>query len=375
MKKALSVLLALSLCFVGVFMFASCGRSISGGGSAQIPQELAEIPSDYYSEADEQGTLVELDYDTCESFSYEEETQPLRKRAIVYLPYGYSEEESYNIVYMMHGGWSNETTTLGTPSAPSSFKNVIDNAVQNGAFAPLIIVCQTYNNTNENGQDSDNYSLALQLTRNYHNELINDLLGGKSISTRKQKCERAQGCNPCALSLLYRCRFAGSLSAVGAAAAVGIIRGGIRAGACIGNFLSARTRTSGVPPFEDRAPEQDDVQHYKRRARNDAGDERGHIARRRIRRQKHQREAEYDRGQALIYQVFARGGAVAAVDLAQQDHARARRAREHSEKGEELFVPIGGEQLFADEVDICKGEHRAEHREDEQNAPIGGQKG
>ena len=54
MKKALSVLLALSLCFVGVFMFASCGRSISGGGSAQIPQELAEIPSDYYSEADEQ---------------------------------------------------------------------------------------------------------------------------------------------------------------------------------------------------------------------------------------------------------------------------------------------------------------------------------
>ncbi len=146
------------------------------GGFAQIPQELAEIPSDYYSEADEQGTLVELHYDTYESFSYEEGTQPLRKRAIVYLSYGYSEEEKYNIVYLMHGGWSNETTNLGTPSAPSSFKNVIDNAIQNGAFAPLIIVCPTYNNTNENGQDSDNYSLALQLTRNYHNELVNDLI-------------------------------------------------------------------------------------------------------------------------------------------------------------------------------------------------------
>ena len=149
------------------------GGSQTGG---TIPQELAEIPTEYYATADEQGTLAELQYDTYESFSYEDATRPLQKRAIVYLPYGYSEEENYNIVYMMHGGWSDETTTLGTPSAPSAFKNVIDNAIQNGAFAPLIIVCPTYNNTNENGQDSDNYSLALQLTRNYHSELINDLI-------------------------------------------------------------------------------------------------------------------------------------------------------------------------------------------------------
>lgn len=188
MKALFQGILACIMALAFLFPFAACagnapgggapsgGNGQTSGGSAQIPQELAEIPSEYYSAADEQGTLVELDYDTYESFSYEEETQPLRKRAIVYLPYGYTDEENYNIVYLMHGGWSNETTNLGTPSAPSSFKNVIDNAVQNGAFAPLIIVCPTYNNTNENGQDSDNYSLALQLTRNYHNELVNDLI-------------------------------------------------------------------------------------------------------------------------------------------------------------------------------------------------------
>ena len=77
----------------------------------------------------------------------------------------------------------------------------------------------------------------------------------------------------------------------------------------------------------------------------------------------------------MIDEVFARGGAVAAVDLAQQYHARARRAGQHTEKGEELLVPVGGEQLFADNVHISEGEHRAQHREDEQNAPIGGQKG
>lgn len=40
----------------------------------------------------------------------------------------------------------------------------------------LIIVCPTYNNTNENGQDSANFSLALQLNQNFHNELNNDLI-------------------------------------------------------------------------------------------------------------------------------------------------------------------------------------------------------
>ena len=153
-------------------------RPNTGSGSSvlTIPDVPQDIPGEYFSVASEQGTLVELRYDTYESFSYEQKTTTLNKLAIVYLPYGYSEDIKYNVMYLMHGGWSNETTILGTPTRPSSFKNVIDNAIQNGTFAQLIIVCPTYNNTNQNGQDSDNYSLALQLTRNYHNELINDLM-------------------------------------------------------------------------------------------------------------------------------------------------------------------------------------------------------
>ncbi len=185
MKKrigGIAVMLSLLLMLAGCHPNAGENTEKPGTGGppqsgfVRIPQELAPIPSAYTAEAEERGTLVELYYDTYESFSYETKTQPLEKRAIVYLPYGYSEERQYNVVYMMHGGWSNETTSLGTPDRPSAFKNVIDNAIQNGAFAPLILVCPTYNNTNENGRDSDNYSLALQLTRNYHNELVNDLI-------------------------------------------------------------------------------------------------------------------------------------------------------------------------------------------------------
>lgn len=153
------------------------GETTAGqnGISLPVPQELAEIPQEYYNPAKEQGTLVELYYDTYESRTYEQKTKPLQKRAIVYLPYGYSEQQQYNVFYLMHGGWSNETTTLGTPEHPTAFKNVVDNAIENGEFDPLILVCPTYNNESEN--DSANYSLAFYtLTVNYHNELVNDLI-------------------------------------------------------------------------------------------------------------------------------------------------------------------------------------------------------
>ena len=184
MKKSITIVLVMIFLLCCLAACADNGTGNDGlpafppddGASTPIPDSIEEIPDEYYSAANEQGSLTELWYDTYESFSYEQRTTPLKKRAIVYLPYGYSDENKYNVIYMMHGGWDNETGLLGTPSSPSRFKNVIDNAVENGVITPMIIVCPTYNNTNANGQDSDNYSLALQLTRNYHNELVNDLI-------------------------------------------------------------------------------------------------------------------------------------------------------------------------------------------------------
>lgn len=91
-----------------------------------------------------------------------------------YFPSNYNENNKYNVFYLMHGGWCNEALSLGTPSNSSKFKNVIDNMIKNKGMDPLIIVCPTYNNISSN--DSSSFSLALQMTRNYHNELINDLI-------------------------------------------------------------------------------------------------------------------------------------------------------------------------------------------------------
>lgn len=142
--------------------------------AGRLPEKLAMIPQDYFTESEQPGTLVELAYDTFESMTYEQKNTVLHKRAIVYLPYGYSEDTRYNVFYLMHGGWSDETVYLGTPDNPARFKNVLDHAMEDGKIQPMIIVCPTYNNESE--EDSSDYSLAIQLTNRYHNELVNDLI-------------------------------------------------------------------------------------------------------------------------------------------------------------------------------------------------------
>lgn len=139
-----------------------------------ILEELEVVPENYKRPAEQQGTLEKRTYDTWESFTYNQHSQRLTKEAWVYLPYGYDAKKPYHIFYISHGGWSNETTTLGTASRPSELKHIIDHAIQDGKMIPMIIVCPTYNNTSPS--DSGDYGLALQLTDQFHNELVNDLI-------------------------------------------------------------------------------------------------------------------------------------------------------------------------------------------------------
>lgn len=173
MKRSLGSLLCLT---VALTMSANtfAAEETFRANARDIPEILPHISEAYVEPAAQEGQLVRLDYDTWESFSYDEHTQRLTKTAWVYLPYGYDPNVKYSIFYYMHGGWSNETSTLGTDENPSDFKHAIDHAIQDGLMKPMIIVCPTYNNTS--GQDSADYSLALRLTDQYHNELVNDLI-------------------------------------------------------------------------------------------------------------------------------------------------------------------------------------------------------
>lgn len=139
-----------------------------------IPTELEHVPAGYDTPSDRPGTLEQLTYSTFESFSYEQRTSRLTKVAWVYLPHGYDEDTEYNVLYLSHGGWSNETALMGTPNDPHPFKHIVDHAIADGLIQPLIIVLPTYNNTSPD--DSGDYGLALRLTDNFHRELVSDLV-------------------------------------------------------------------------------------------------------------------------------------------------------------------------------------------------------
>ena len=169
MKKWKIILLALSL-----MTSVAIAEGAYMKNTRDIPEELATIPETYKGPAEHAGTLELLTYETWESFTYEQHSQRLTKEAWVYVPYGYDAAQKYPVFYLSHGGWSNETTTLGTADRPSELKYAVDHAIQDGRMVPMILVCPTYNNTSPS--DSGDYSLALELTNNFHNELVNDLI-------------------------------------------------------------------------------------------------------------------------------------------------------------------------------------------------------
>lgn len=114
------------------------------------------------------GTIETLEYKTC---TYGSNNRELTKSLNVYLPYGYNPadtETRYNVLYLMHGGGENQNTILGGPGKNTELMRIIDNMIKNGDIEPLIIVTPTFYN--------EGSSNASQLTRDFHSELINDIL-------------------------------------------------------------------------------------------------------------------------------------------------------------------------------------------------------
>ena len=167
--KALAMVMILLMCVT-----ASAEEKVFVKNNRNIPEELAFIPMEYRQPSEHPGTLEKLTYETWDSLTYDQHSTKLTKEAWVYVPYGYDPGQRYNIFYISHGGWSNETSTLGTAENPKYLKYAIDHSIENGEMIPMLIVCPTYNNLSPS--DSGSYSLALELTDNFHKELLNDLI-------------------------------------------------------------------------------------------------------------------------------------------------------------------------------------------------------
>ena len=114
------------------------------------------IPPGYFSEkCDEPGTLVSIEYETpiLDFGDGSDDERRLakgtptgetsHKEAMVYLPYGYSEDQKYDIMYLQHGMSGTPHTYLGNEDNDGAFKTMIDHMIKDGVIKPIIIVAPT----------------------------------------------------------------------------------------------------------------------------------------------------------------------------------------------------------------------------------------
>ena len=131
----------------------------------QARDELWAVPARYDEEEPKlAGTVEEVVYDTR---AYATDERSVKKTAYVYLPYGYSKDKEYNILYLMHGTGDDEKYWLKTN--PYN-KTMLDNMIADGDIEPLIVVTPTFYVEDDCADDLD------QLTYSFAKELRNDLM-------------------------------------------------------------------------------------------------------------------------------------------------------------------------------------------------------
>ncbi len=128
--------------------------------------ELSTVPENFYEKSTQQGLLETCTYDTKDYIS---SGNSIQKSAIVYLPYGYNQnniEIRYNILYLQHGAYGDERTWMYEYG--ENFKNLIDNMIESKLIPPLIIIMPYLSSGNEWYHDTTSIF--------YSKEIKNDLM-------------------------------------------------------------------------------------------------------------------------------------------------------------------------------------------------------
>ena len=151
--------------FVGIaaltFSLCACGTTSESKKSeepveewvAKTPEYLTTlpIPSDLEKDCEEKGTVEVCEYQTKIYDINGNGTTTVNKKAEVYLPYDYDENEYYNVLYLLHGANVREGYWL---TDEKQTVKVLDNVFSQGIADPCIIVCPTYyTDPNNSGND------------------------------------------------------------------------------------------------------------------------------------------------------------------------------------------------------------------------------
>lgn len=157
-----------------------------------MQREFISIGKEYYQPSKNAGRLKRIHYT---SNTYDAENQEIEKNALVYLPYGYEDSmESYNVLYLMHGGGGNSDELFGGIEAKTDLKNILDNMIEKGDIEPIIVVAPSFYYEGTTKALTSQKEAGV-LTQNFHHELVRDLIPTIewAFRTKKGRNHRAFG--------------------------------------------------------------------------------------------------------------------------------------------------------------------------------------
>lgn len=176
MKKIISLMLV-SLLVLSLFTSAMADIYEDNSFIKKIPMKPK-----YSESCDENGTVEKLTY-TCHSYALEaiatgewefcldndgSHNAPaaptgllpeagtdimVEKELYVYLPYGYTPDKEYNVIYVMHGGGENAGYWLTEEGMGKATLAVLDNMFKRGECEDTIVVTPTFYSYTGNGED------------------------------------------------------------------------------------------------------------------------------------------------------------------------------------------------------------------------------
>lgn len=150
-KFIASLVLSALLCSIA-FTETGLGETVSKKESAPSSSPRAypdnafkDIPHEYFTPCENGGTITKFTYKTRDNQTVG--SAEFEKSALVYLPYGYDENDSsvkYDVLYLMHGGGDSPAWHFGGSGINTPLKNVLDHMIKNGDMKPLIICAVSY---------------------------------------------------------------------------------------------------------------------------------------------------------------------------------------------------------------------------------------
>ena len=137
--------------------------------NGKVHVNAQSIPEKYQQKrADEAGVIEHIRYPSKDYFLAGKE---ITKEANVYLPYGYSRDKKYNVLYLMHGIGGDEAE-WGMVDEDSLVKRMMDNLIYYKEIEPFIVVTPNGRSTENCAREGSDYNSFYVFGKELRSDLI-----------------------------------------------------------------------------------------------------------------------------------------------------------------------------------------------------------